>query len=165
VPYQSFAAADGYFILGCGNDGLWRRFCTAIQRTDLMEDPRFKTNTDRVKHRAECVEILSDIFGTRNVAEWVEAISQAGVPCGPINRVSDVVNDLQVRARHMMVDIPHPRVPDLRMPGSPLMLTDTPSVVRHPPPLLGQHNKEILTELGYSTEQIAKLKQKGIIGS
>jgi formyl-CoA transferase len=164
VPYQTFPASDGYFILGCANEGLWRRFCTAIQRTDLLEDPRFKTNTDRVAHRAECVEALSDIFRIRPIAEWVEVISKAGVPCGPINRVSDVVNDPQVLAREMVVDLPHPKVPDLRTPGSPLKLAESPPTYRRPPPLLGEHNQEVLAELGYNQEQIGELRQRGVIG-
>jgi crotonobetainyl-CoA:carnitine CoA-transferase CaiB-like acyl-CoA transferase len=164
VPYQSFPASDGFFILGVANEGLWRRFCQAIERPDLMEDPRFSTNDDRVAHRTECVDALSQIFRTRTVAEWVEVISAAGVPCGPINRVSDVVNDPQVLARNMMADIPHPNVPDLKVPNSPLKLAETPAAIRRSPPLLGQHNEEVLAELGYTLEQVADLRKKGVIG-
>jgi crotonobetainyl-CoA:carnitine CoA-transferase CaiB-like acyl-CoA transferase len=164
VPYQSFPAADGFFILGVANEGLWRRFCHAIERPDLMEDPRFKTNDDRVAHRAECVDTLSEIFRARTVAEWVDAISGAGVPCGPINRVSDVVADPQVLARNMIADVAHPNVPNLKVPNSPLKLAETPTAIRRPPPLLGQHNEEVLTELGYTPERVAKLRKKGVIG-
>ena len=164
VPYQSFPAADGFFIVGVANQGLWQRFCNALARPDLMEDPRFITNDDRVAHRAECIETLSEIFRTRPVAHWVEIISGAGVPCGPINRVSEVVQDPQVLARSMMVDIPHPKVPGLRVTGSPLKLSETPPSVRHHPPLLGQHNEEVLLELGYNTQKIAHLLEKGVIG-
>ena len=165
VPYQSFPGSDGSFILGCANDGLWERLCKAMGRSDLLEDPRFKTNTDRVEHRAECVETLNQIFQEKTVAQWVDVISEAGVPCGPINRVSDVVNDPQVLSRDMVVDMPHPNVPDLRVPNSPLKLTETPPSIRRPPPLLGQHNEEILEESGYSQEQIGRLREKGVIGS
>jgi len=164
VPYQSFPAADGYFILGCANDGLWERMCQAIDRPDLPKDPRFMTNTERVAHRSECIQLLSDIFQTETVSHWVSKIEQAGVPCGPINRVSDVVNDPQVLSRNMVVEIPHPNIPDLKVPYSPLKLAETPPSVRRPPPLLGQHNEEILSELGYAAESIAKLRQKGVIG-
>ena len=164
VPYQSFPAADGYFILGVANQGLWERFCAAIERPDLLADPRFLTNDDRVAHRAECVELLSGIFRTRTVAEWVEAIERAGVPCGPINRVDDVVNNPQVQARNMIAQLSHPNVPDLKIPNSPLKLAETPPDLRRPPPLLGQHNAEILAELGYETEAIAELQRKGVIG-
>ena len=164
VPYQSFPAADGFFIVGVANQGLWQRFCNALERPDLLEDPRFITNDDRVVHRAECIETLSEIFRTRPVAHWVEIISDAGVPCGPINRVSEVVQDPQVLARSMMVDIPHPKVPGLRVTGSPLKLSETPPSVRHHPPLLGQHNEEVLLELGYDAPEIAHLLEKGVIG-
>ena len=164
VPYQTFPAADGFFIVGCANQGLWERLCKAIGRPDLLADPRFKTNDDRVAHRAECVGTLSEIFRARPMADWVDMISQAGVPCGPINRVSDVVNDPQVLARDMIAEVPHPRVPELRMPNSPLKLTETPPSIRRPPPLLGQHNQEVLAEIGYSPQQIAELRQKGVLG-
>ena len=164
VPYQSFPASDGYFILGVANQGLWERFCAAIERPDLLADPRFQTNDDRVAHRAECVELLSGIFRTRTVAEWVEAIERAGVPCGPINRVDDVVNNPQVQARNMIAQLSHPNVPDLKIPNSPLKLAETPPNLRRPPPLLGQHNEEILAELGYGTEAVAELQRKGVIG-
>ena len=164
VPYQSFPAADGYFILGCANDGLWERMCQAIDRPDLPNDPRFITNTERVAHRSECIQLLSDIFQTETVSHWVSKIEEAGVPCGPINRVSDVVNDPQVLSSNMVVEIPHPNIPDLKVPYSPLKLAETPPSVRRPPPLLGQHNEEILSELGYAAESIAKLRQKGVIG-
>ncbi len=164
VPYQSFPASDGYFILGVANQGLWERFCAAIERPDLLEDTRFKTNDDRVVHRAECVGLLSEIFRTRTVAEWVEVIERAGVPCGPINRVDDVVNNPQVQARNMIAELSHPNVPDLRIPNSPLKLAETPAAIKRPPPLLGQHNEEILAELGYEAEVIAELRRKGVIG-
>jgi len=164
VPYQSFPASDGSFILGCANNGLWQRLCHAIERPDLLDDTRFTDNTDRVEHRAECIDTLSEIFSAKPVATWVELITGAGIPCGPINRVSDVVNDKQVKARNMFVDIPPPKVPDLRVPASPLKLEDSPPTVRRHPPLLGQHNEEILSESGHTSEQIERLREAGVIG-
>ena len=165
VPYQAFAGSDGaFFIVGCANEGLWHRLCSAINRTDLTGDPRFKTNTDRVAHRKECASALGDIFNAKPGAEWVKIITQAGIPCGPINSVPEVVNDPQVLARNMIVNVPHPNVPDLRMPGSPMKLPDTPPTIRRPPPLLGQHNEEVLTQLGYKPKEIAALRHEGVIG-
>ena len=164
VPYQSFTAADGFFILACGNDGLYQRMCQGIGRPELAEDPKYKTNTDRVEHRAECVALFNSIFEKETVAHWVDVISKAGVPCGPINRVSDVVNDPQVAARNMIADMPHPKVPDLRVPASPLKLSKTPPSIRRTPPDLGQDNEGILKESGYDSDQIAALQERGVIG-
>ncbi len=163
VPYQAFPSSDGFFIIGCGNDGLWRRLCPAIGREDLIDHPKFQTNTLRVENRAEIVSILSEHMKSKTTAEWVDIITEAGVPVGPINRVSEVVVDPQVLAREMMVDLPHPRVPDLKVPGSPLKLSDTPPSYRRSPPEHGEHSEEILTDLGYGMEDIAKLKEEGAI--
>ena len=164
TPYQSFQTADGYFILGCANQGLWERMCRAIGQPELLKDPRFSNNTDRVEHRAECVEVLSEVFESKPTEHWVKVISDAGVPCGPINRVSQVLSDPQVQFRNMVVEIPHPEVPDLKVPGSPLNLTATPPTFRRHPPLLGQHNEEILTEAGYNQDQIRDMRERGVIG-
>ena len=164
VPYQSFPAADGYFILGVANPNLWERFCHAIGHPELQDDPRFATNPDRVANRAEMVELLNGIFAGNTVAHWVNAIDAAGVPVGPINKTSDVVADAQVNARNMFLAIDHPRVPDLRVPNSPIKLQGTPAQLRRPPPLLGQHNDEVLAELGYDAAAIAALQDDGAVG-
>ena len=165
VPYQSFASSDGYFILGCANQGLWERMCAGIGREDLLADPRFATNTDRVAHRAECVGILADVFKGESTDHWVSLINQAGVPCGPINRVSEVVSNPQILARNMIAEMEHPNVPGLKTPNSPLKLSESPASIRRPPPLLGQHNAEVLAEQGYSAAQIADWQARGVIGS
>ncbi|HLF04392.1 MAG TPA: CoA transferase, partial [Dehalococcoidia bacterium] len=112
-----------------------------------------------------CVAVLSEIFRAQPMSYWVETIAAAGVPCGPINRVSDVVEDSQVLARNMITSVDHPKVPDLRVPYSPLKLAETPASIRRPPPLLGQHNAEVLAELGYTAEEIAALRDNGVIGA
>ena len=164
VPYQSFQSSDGFFILGCANQGLWERMCQAIGRADFLDDPRFTTNTDRVEHRAECVGGLSEIFAKESTEYWVKLITGAGIPCGPINKVSDVVNSPQVQARGMVVEVPHPEVPNLRIPNSPLKLTASPPTIRRYPPLLGEHNDEILAAAGYDASQISQLRERGVIG-
>ena len=133
VPYQSFESSDGYFIVGCANQGLWERLCRALDKPEFLADPRFATNTDRVAHRQECVDLLMDIFRTNTTAHWVALITAAGVPCGPINRVSEVVSNPQVLARDMIAEIEHPNVPDLKFPNSPLKLAASPAAVRRPP--------------------------------
>ena len=165
VPYQSFSASDGQFIIGCANQGLWERMCRAIGQDAMLDDPRYTTNTDRVEHRAECVGELSALFAQKTTAHWVDLIVEAGVPCGPINTVADVVSNPQVLARNMIAEVDHPNIPNLKFPGSPLKLTDSPATIRRVPPMLGQHNEEILEEAGYSLEKIADLKERGVLGS
>tara|TARA_B100000586_G_scaffold186094_1_gene136764 strand:- start:678 stop:1352 length:675 start_codon:yes stop_codon:yes gene_type:complete len=164
VPYQAFNSSNGQFIIGCANQGLWERMAKAIGQDAMLEDPRYTTNTDRVEHRAECVSELNAIFATKPTDHWVDLIVEAGVPCGPINTVSDVVSNPQVLARNMIAEVDHPKVPNLKFPGSPLKLTDSPATIRRVPPMLGQHNEEVLGEVGYSPEQIADLKERGVIG-
>ena len=103
---RRFHRPTAHFILGCANDGLWKRLCPAIGLDDLTEHPKFQTNTHRVEHREELVSILTEHFQCRRTQEWLDTIGKAGVPCGPINRISDVVEDPQVLAREMMVSYP-----------------------------------------------------------
>lgn len=166
VPYQTFSSNDGYFLIGCANQGLWQKLCSAINHPELTDDPRFATNDDRVLNRQDCVDTLHAIFATASTDYWIQTIVAAGVPCGPINTVKDVVEDEQVLARNMIVDIPgHPNVPNLRTPNSPFKLSLTPPEIKLPPPLLGQHNYEVLQELGISNKEVDKLISDGIIGT
>ena len=165
VPYQAFTSNNGQFIIGCANQGLWERMCTAIGQEGMLKDPRYTDNTDRVEHRSECVGELNAVFATNTTDHWVDLIVEAGVPCGPINTVSDVVSNPQVLARNMIAEVNHPKVPNLKFPGSPLKLTDSPATIRRVPPSLGQHNEEILIEAGYPADIIADLKERGVLGS
>ena len=163
VPYQAFTSSNGQFIIGCANQGLWERMCTAIGQEGMLKDPRYTDNTERVAHRTECDE-LNAVFATNTTDHWVGRIVEAGVPCGPINTVSDVVNNPQVLARNMIAEVDHPAIPGLKFPNSPLKLTDSPATIRRVPPSLGQHNEEILIEAGYPAEIIADLKERGVLG-
>jgi crotonobetainyl-CoA:carnitine CoA-transferase CaiB-like acyl-CoA transferase len=164
VPYQSFRARDQHFTIAVGNDRQFAALCSAIDRPELASDERFATNPKRVEHRDELIPILQSVFETRDAQHWIDACNQAGIPSGPINTVEQVFRHPQVLARQMLVEIEHPMAGMLKMAGIPYELEKTPATVRLPPPLLGQHTEEILSErLQRTSEQIQWLREESII--
>jgi crotonobetainyl-CoA:carnitine CoA-transferase CaiB-like acyl-CoA transferase len=162
VPYQPFPTRDGFVNVAVGSEGLWQKFCQALE-IPLAHDPRFATNAGRVAHRRELLDVLIPAFARRTTSEWVSRLLAAGVPAGPISQVSEVMNDPQVRHREMVVDLEHPRAGRIRVNGVPVKLSDTPGGVRTPPPVLGEHSERILRWLGIREEEIASLKNDGVI--
>jgi crotonobetainyl-CoA:carnitine CoA-transferase CaiB-like acyl-CoA transferase len=164
VPYQGFETRDKYVIVAVGNDALWIRFCKVIGRPELAEDPRFKTNPLRVEHRKECIGILAPIMKTRSRDEWVQLLNEDAIPCAPINTMDEVFRNPQVLHRNMLVEVDHPAAGKIRMVGAPVKYSEAETGVRMPPPLLGQHTYEILTEiLGYNGRRLEELKSAGVI--
>lgn len=163
VPYQAFRAKDMDFILAVANDGLWKKCCEAFGWHDLLEDAKFTTNDNRVANRDELIAILSDRLITMESKDIFEKMEEAGVPCGPIHTIDQVLNHPQIEAREMMIEIPHPNVENLKVPGFPVKLSETPAQVRYYPPLLGEHTNDVLNGLGYTDEQIQALKDAGAI--
>jgi crotonobetainyl-CoA:carnitine CoA-transferase CaiB-like acyl-CoA transferase len=147
VPYQSFQAIDAWFIVAVGNDRQFEKLCEVIGKWELVNDPRFRLNAERVKNRDALVEILIPIFLRRTASEWLSALESVGIPCGPINTLDQVFAEPQVAAREMLVPMKHPETGDLRLVGSPLKFSETPVAYRLPPPRLGEHTEEILKEL------------------
>ncbi|WP_411504430.1 CaiB/BaiF CoA transferase family protein [Brevibacillus centrosporus] len=164
VPYQAFPAKDGDIILAIANNSLWERACRALGWEDLREDPRFQTNDDRVAHRDFLVAIISARIAEMDRQEIIHKLDQAGVPAGPIHTVDQVLNHPQVLAREMVLEVEHPIVKDLKMPGFPVKLSDTPAQVHRHPPLLGEHTEEILLEMGFLPEQIEGWRASKVIG-
>jgi len=144
VPYQSFASSDGYFILAVGNDAQFTRLCNALGCPDVASDARFASNAARVANRDALAEILQARFRGESSAYWLELCREHNVPAGPINRIDQVFDDPQIRARDMVVEMAHAENPALRLVGNPLKLSRTPVEYRRPPPRLGEHNSEIL---------------------
>jgi crotonobetainyl-CoA:carnitine CoA-transferase CaiB-like acyl-CoA transferase len=170
VPYQVFEvapAANGskeHLILAVGNDSQYARFCEIAGRPDLAADPRFAKNQDRVRNRALLVPMLEPIMKSRGKGDWLGALEAAKVPCGAINSLAEVFADPQVTDRGMVAQWKHPLRPALRLVASPIKLSATPVRQHLPPPLLGQHTDEVLTELlGCTGEQLAQLKKTGTI--
>jgi len=164
VPYQPFRARDKFFIVAVGSERLWQRFCQALGlEGTLMNEPRFATNADRIKHREQLASLLQPIFLQEDAAHWLELLSGAGIPCGPINHVDEALSDPQVLARQMIVELEHPLIGVVKSLGCPIVLSATPVSYRLPPPLLGQHTEEILAGLGYGPADVERLRAKGVV--
>lgn len=164
APYQALATADGHITVGANNQRLWERFCDAIDREDLLSDPRFTANADRMEHVAELVAELEPTLARRSTQEWGRVLAEAGVPCGPIRNYAEVFVDPHTQAREMMVQMEHPVEGTVRGLGIPVKMSGTPGSVRHAAPLLGQHTDEVLSRNGYSDDEIGKLRDEGAIG-
>jgi formyl-CoA transferase len=164
VPYQVFAARDRSFALAAANDRQFTTLCATVGHPEWSADPRFTTNPARVAHRRELEELLTEAFSSRDAEEWVRALRAAGLPCAPINSVDEAFAHEQVRALDVVESIAHPAAGHVPLVRSPLHFSDTPPVIRHPPPTLGQHTEEILGEvLGLSAEDVAELRRVGAI--
>jgi crotonobetainyl-CoA:carnitine CoA-transferase CaiB-like acyl-CoA transferase len=163
VPYESFHAADGDFVIAGGNDEIWRRLCGVIGRGDLADDPRYRTNRDRVVNYDALRAELDAALKTRTRAEWVRALTAAGVPCGSVREISEVLADPQLAARGMIAEVQHATIGSARVINSPVKLSETPPSVRTAPPTLGQHTVTVLRELGYNRADIDALKAAGAI--
>ncbi|MFW1745602.1 CaiB/BaiF CoA transferase family protein [Acinetobacter guillouiae] len=162
VPYQTFKARDKEFILACGNDKQFKDLCIAIGKPELLDQPNYLRNQDRVKYRQELVALLSEYFLSNTAKHWVDAIHAMKVPVGVINSVADALDEPQIQYRKMVVNIPHTDNPDFNVIGSPIKMTGTPVEYRNAPPRLGEHTKAILEEF-CSDDELLKLKQQGVI--
>lgn len=161
--YQAFEAKDGYFVIGVNTERLWRRFCEAVERPDLLVAPQFSSHIKRVENHKELIAIFSGLFRSRSVDEWVRLFDEAGIPCSRVNTLPEVLQDEQVKIYRMLVEAAHPAVGALKLLGTPFKLSEMDHVVRIPPPLLGEHTQEILAELNYDSRERDVLKRDGVV--
>ncbi|MGA3156977.1 MAG: CaiB/BaiF CoA-transferase family protein [Steroidobacteraceae bacterium] len=162
-PQDVYACRDGAMVLACGNDRQFQEISHIIGRPELAQDPRYSTNSARVRNLGTLAPILQECFGHEDRAYWVAALEAAGVPCGPINTVAEVFEDPQVRFRQMRIKLSHPLAVNIPLVGSPMVFTEEPLTLERAPPLLGQHTDEILQELGLDATAIAQLRRDQVI--
>jgi crotonobetainyl-CoA:carnitine CoA-transferase CaiB-like acyl-CoA transferase len=164
VPYEVFKASDAYLTLGVANDSLWERCCVAMERPDLIKDPRFATVATRVQNRETLVPLLNEILGGRSAHDWMKRFEAAGVPAGRIRTVAEVCESEHLKARGMIVTLPHPKAGALRVLGVPVRLHATPGKAVTAPPLLGEHTEKVLGRvLGLKRGEVARLRTAGVL--
>jgi len=160
VPYETFSASDGDFVLAVGNDDQWRRFCGVAE---LPDDPRFATNRQRVMNYDAVRQFIADRLRTRPRQHWIDRLNAAGVPCGSVRSLQELFADPQIQARQMVAEIEHATIGALRVLGLPVKLSDTPGAVRTPPPRLGEHTDAVLHDFGFSDDAIADFRRQKVI--
>ena len=165
VPYETFPAADGWFILAVGNDNQFRKFCEAAGRPEIAVDPAFATNAARVRNRETLVPLLREITATRTQADWMAALEAAHVPCGPVNDIAQAFDDPQARHRGARITMAHPTAAggSVDLIGNPIKLSETPVTYRQAPPTVGRHSAEVLREAGFAEGEIAALAAAGAV--
>ncbi|MCW8127349.1 CaiB/BaiF CoA transferase family protein [Microbulbifer halophilus] len=164
VPYQAVPSSDGYFMLAIGNDAQFKRFCHIADLDELAEQPAYATNSARVLAREQLVPLIEAATAKRDSAWWLEKLSDAHVPCGPINNLDQVFADPQVQARGMVVEQPHPRAGSVKTVRNPALFSESPLEYEQGPPVLGEHTEAVLRELlGKSDEEIRQLKEAGAL--
>jgi crotonobetainyl-CoA:carnitine CoA-transferase CaiB-like acyl-CoA transferase len=163
APYQAFRAADGWINIGGANQSNWERLAEALGHPEWKADARFLTNNDRMVNLPALVELMNAVLVTKNRAEWVEILDKAGVPVGPVNTMGEALSHPQVLARDMVVEVEHPRIGRYKALGCPVHFSATPTAIDLAAPLLGEHTRGILREIGYDEGTIDALVEAGTV--
>ena len=163
APYQAFKAKDGWINIGGANQANWERIADVLGHPEWRSDARFATNAARMENTAELTALMNVVVATRSKAEWVETFDAAGVPVGPVHTIGEALNHPQTLARGMVVDLDHPRAGPTKTLGCPLHFSKTPTAVKRPAPLLGEHTREVLREYGYQDAEIDRFVAEGVV--
>jgi len=163
-PYQAFEAADGPIMIGVANDNLWRKFCGVTGLSALADDPKFRTNADRVSHRNEVLRHVKAALAANSVKHWNDALTAVGVPCSPINTLAQLLDHPHTAASGMIVEYDHAHAGRLKAVGHPVLINGEPRQAGLPPPVAGQHTDDVLSELGWSRDRIDDLRRERVVG-
>jgi formyl-CoA transferase len=162
APYQAVRAADGWFTIGATSPRNFEAFCSVLGLEDLLEDPRYADVSGRLAHREDLIERIEQVTVTRPMAQWIDALQEAGVPCGAIQTYDQVFSDPQLQARGFIWKAPHPVLGDVEQLGSPMRFSRTPVRQDEAGPLLGQHSAQVLAEIGMGEAEIQQLVETGV---
>jgi crotonobetainyl-CoA:carnitine CoA-transferase CaiB-like acyl-CoA transferase len=165
APYQAFRTADGWINIGGANQANWERIAEVIGHPEWRNDPRFADNSQRMANLHQLVSLMNDVLVQRTTAQWLEAFDAAGVPAGPVHSVGEALNHPQTRARGMVVELAHPQAGPTRALGCPIHFSATPTRIDRPAPMLGEHTREVLREVGYGDAEIDALAARGVVAS
>ena len=162
APYQAFETSDGWITVGGSNQATWHRLVEVVGLPELAEDPRFLENTDRMRNVNVLASVLGERFKTRPTAEWLGLLEEGGVPAGPVASIGDMLEFPQTLARDMVIDVEHSKLGPVRTIGFPVKFSETPAAVDRGAPLLGEHTRQVLAELGYTGEEIEEFIGSGV---
>jgi formyl-CoA transferase len=163
TPTGVFETKDGHINIAASRNEIYERLCRAMERPDLITDPRFSSYKQRYDHREEMMEALTLVTRQKSSAEWIEILNQAGVPCGPIYKINESFADPQVQHLAMAQPVHSPKLGDITILGHPVSFGADRPALRKAAPEFGQDTKQTLTAMGYTNEQIARLSQRGVI--
>jgi CoA:oxalate CoA-transferase len=163
APFTSVKTSDGFVNIACGNDLLWQNLCKVLDIKELANDERFVTNPLRCENMDKLIPILTEKMEKNTTDFWLEKLEEAHVPAGPINKIGEVLQDPQVIARNMLVELEHPIAGKVQVPGTPIKYSETNNEIQKAAPTLGQNNNDILSELGYSQREIENLLKAKVI--
>ena len=162
-PYQAFEAADGPIMIGVANDNLWRKFCAVTGLGAIVDDPKFRSNADRVKHRTETLHHVQTVIATNTVMHWNAALNEVGIPCSPINTLAQLLEHPHTKANKLIMQYDHAAAGRLNAVGHPVTFVDQERSPGLPPPMLGQHTDDVLRELGLSAADIEALRREDVV--
>ncbi|MGH6953808.1 MAG: CaiB/BaiF CoA transferase family protein, partial [Alphaproteobacteria bacterium] len=163
APYQAFETKDGWVTVGAANQSNWRRLLEILGADEIARDARFETNRGRMENRLALEAALTPHFRRRASAEWLATFEREGLPAGPILSITEMHRDPQTLARGMIQEVAHTRLGRVKTLGPPVKLSATPAAIRRGAPLLGEHSREVLAEIGYAEAEIDALAAKGAI--
>ncbi len=163
TPFDTFPTKDGTIAIAVQNNAIWERFCKGTGAEHLIKDPRFDTNTSRTENERELKNLLVQLLSGKTTGQWIELLIAHSVPCGPINSISDVVTDPHILEHDMIVEVGNKHAGEIKITGIPMKFSDTKCAITAGPPILGQHTEEILTDMGFTLEEINSFKSSTVV--